>query len=705
MNYKTIDEAKNDLYWLLYSPTILEKNISSLSQKQVDSLYESISLGDIEHYKNFYAESFEFLGYEKLKYSNILSSDKLPCLALSPSLGVIIVYESLEDGSYKVHVNENNTQTIIHKFEQGTFFAPIVIKKRKKKHSNAKEMFKEVALEQKHTLFYLAAATFCINILALGSSLYTMQVYDRVVPTGAISTLIALTIGVLIAMLLELILKFAKSSIQDYATKSMDLEYSNEIFNRFLKVRCDAMPRSVGTLTGQLQSYNSVRGFISSAAMFIIIDLPFSLIFLIVIVVIGGMTMGMIPVVFFILALIVGFLFRQKIVTASKNSSMASYKKTGLLVETVENSENIKATGVGFDILSAWNKLTKDSIDDELIIKHYSDMSIFLTQFLQQFSYISIVCIGAYLVSELGELTMGSLIAMTILSGRILQPISQLPNHFVQWGKAKLAVDDLDNIYSLPSDNEGIQRPLRPHLDTKDILCQKIKFTYDNKNQVIQLNELKIKEGEKVAIVGAIGSGKSTLLKILSGLYKPSEGSVYLNGIDMDMIQRDFIQSHISYLPQSTKLFAGTLRDNLCLGMIGISDKQIIEASKLTGLIKLINNLPNGLDTEVPEGGESVSGGQKQLIALTRLLISNKKILFLDEPTASLDERTELEMITMLKNELKEDQTMVVVTHKPVVLNMVDRIIVLTSAGIVLDGKKEDVLKQLATTQINKGKQ
>ena len=210
------------------------------------------------------------------------------------------------------------------------------------------------------------------------------------------------------------------------------------------------------------------------------------------------------------------------------------------------------------------------------------------------------------------------------------------------------------------------------------------------------MSELNIKQGEKVAILGAIGSGKSTLLKIIAGLYKPTKGFVYLDGIDMQLIKRDFLTENMSYLPQSTKLFAGTLRDNLIFGMIGVGDEQIIEAAKLSGLIGLINALPNGLDTVVPEGGESVSGGQKQLIALTRMIVANKKIILLDEPTASMDEGTEKQIITMLKNRMDSNQTMIVVTHKPIVLNMVDRIIVLTPNGIAIDDTKEEVLNKLS---------
>jgi len=700
MIYNSLEYAKSDLNWLLISSTIIDEHTKSLSSKQVNEYVEKLQYHNDAFIKEFYGNLCEALNFKPLEFTHEINKEFLPLLALVPSMGLVLVYEKSSDGSYKAQ-SKNGLESIAF-FPQGTFFAPLKSQKQVSQYKSSYAMFKQVALKHKKVLVYLAAATFSINTLALGTSLYTMQVYDRVVPTGAISTLIALTIGVFIAMMLEMIIKFSRSTIQDYATKAMDVEYSYDIFNRFLKLRCDAMPKSIGTLTGQLQSYNSVRHFISSAAMFVLIDLPFSLIFVVVIFVIGGFYMGLIPIVFFAITIAIGFAFRGKIEEASQNSSMASYKKTGLMVETVENSENIKATGAGFNILNKWNSLTHSAMDDDITIKHYSDMSTFITQFLQQFSYISIVCIGAYFVTQEGTLTMGSLIAMTILSGRILQPIAQLPNHFVQWGKAKLAVKDLDNIYQLPTDNEGVERPLNPHLHTKDLLCSDVEFGYSENQSVVKLANLSIKQGEKVAILGVIGSGKSTLLKLLAGLYRPRNGFVYLNGLDTQLLKRDLLNDTVGYLPQNTKLFAGTLRDNLTFGMIGIDDEKIIEASQLTGLITLINALPNGLDTAVPEGGESVSGGQKQLIALTRLLIANRDIWLLDEPTASMDEGTEKQMIAMLKQKLSQEQTMIVVTHKPIVLNMVDRIIVLTPKGIAMDGTKEEVLNQLAQNAAKK---
>jgi ATP-binding cassette subfamily C protein LapB len=693
MIYDNLNLAKEDLKWLLGVNTIISDSTNALNSKKVEMILENLTSFDAKYLELFYVELFSSLDFESLSFSKDISKQFLPNFAIVPNFGVVFIYEQTKDGEYKAQSKDGIK--IFKSFPANTRFANLRKKEVSKEKTSAYEMFKKVALEQKRLLVYAAAATFSINTLALGTSLYTMQVYDRVVPTGAISTLVALTIGVFIAIFLEMMIKFSRSVLLDYATKKMDIEYSNDIFERFLRIRCDALPKSIGTLTGQLQSYNNVRAFITSAAMFLFIDLPFSIIFILAIFVIGGFAMGLVPIGFLILSLIVGFIFRKKIEQASKNSSMASYKKMGLMVETVENSENIKATGAGFNILNNWNRLTQEAVDDDIEIRHYSDMSSYITAFLQQLSYIAIVSLGAYLVAENGTITMGALIAMTILSGRILQPIAQLPNQFVQWGKASLAVKDLDNVYKLASDNDGITRPLSPYLDTTNIRCKDISFGYTENSNVISVSELNIKQGEKVAILGAIGSGKSTFLKILAGLYKPTKGFVYLDGIDMQLIKRDFLTENMSYLPQTTKLFAGTLRDNLIFGMIGISDEQIIEAAKLTGLIGLINALPNGLDTVVPEGGESVSGGQKQLIALTRMIVANKKIILLDEPTASMDEGTERQIISMLHQKLSPEQTMVVVTHKPIVLNMVDRIIVLTPNGVAVDGTKEEVLAKL----------
>jgi len=651
---------------------------------------------------NFFDEYLSNYQLQQTTWKKTLDDTMLPTAVLSSQYGLTIIIEKLSDGRYKT-IGKNGME-YHEEFEKGSYFKVIRTKREKAKITSAKQMFKRIAYSQKRFLVYAVIATISINILALGSSFYTMQVYDRVIPTNGISTLISLTIGVAIAIFLEMLLKLSRASIIDQASKNMDVEYSHDIFERFLNIRNDALPKSIGTLSGQLQSYSSVRSFITTASVYLFIDFPFLFMFLAVILMLGGIKIGAVILIFLVVALFLGIMFKGKIERLTKESSMASHKKLGLLVESVESSQKVKSSGAKWQLMSKWNTLSEDTMDDELRIKHYTDISSFLSTFSQQISYVAIVATGAYIIATTTELTMGSLIAITILSNKVFAPIAQLPNLFVQWGRAKISLEDLDNIYKLAQDNEGIPRPITHKLHSYDLRCEEVKFGYYENSTILNVPKLNIKSGEKVAILGVIGSGKSTLLKLLAGLYKPSEGKVFVDNLDISHISRDVLSESVGYLPQENKLFSGTLRDNLSFGIVGITDERILAVSKQTGLINLISALPEGLDTVVPEGGESVSGGQKQLIALTRMLIASNDVLLLDEPTASMDEGTEKHLLSVLKNNVQKDQTLVVVTHKPALLSLVDRIIVLTPQGIAMDDTKEKVLATLQQNAINQQK-
>ena len=694
MIYTHLDKAKQDIRWLTQECSLASFAASRLSSYEIITLEKRLVTLDDASIFTLYEILFNTFNLKKPFWTHTLSPEALPVLALIPGEGMRIILEHEADGAWKC----DGDYGISHErtFPSKTFFTSVKSQRATPAKISATQMFKEVARAQKPILIHAAIASLSINMLALGTSFYSMQVYDRVIPTQGISTLIALSIGVFIAIFLEMILKLSRSTILDHASKNMDVAYSHDIFNRFLKIRSDALPKSVGTLSGQLQSYSTVRAFISSAALYLIVDFPFSMIFLAVIIMVAGWSMGMIALAFLLISILTGVLFRKKIENLSKTSSMASHKKLGILVETVENAENIKATGAGWSILSRWNALTEDAIHDDILIRHYSELSNYLAAFLQQISYMALVATGAYLISTTDTLTMGGLIAVTILSGRVLSPIAMIPNLLVQWGRTKIAIKDLDNVYALQSDNEGVERPLSPVNMNPSFVCQNIQFGYGKDAASIKVANLSIKAGEKVAILGTIGSGKSTLLKILSGLYMPQEGSVQINGVDMQHISRNRLSETIGYLPQNIKLLSGTLRDNLLLGLIGINDEKIIEAAQQTGLIHLINSLPQGIDTLVPEGGESVSGGQKQLIALTRMVLASPKAWLLDEPTASMDEGSERSILQLLRGQITSDQTLILVTHKPVLLGLVDRIILMTPQGIVMDGPRDAVLQQLA---------
>ncbi|MDD5053112.1 MAG: ATP-binding cassette domain-containing protein [Sulfuricurvum sp.] len=694
MIFTDIQQAKEQIRWLAHNSSSNHFAAERLSSYEFDIMEKKITSKDDADILAFFDLFFESLKIKKPQWSETLEHEALPVLALVPNGGLHVIIELEADGSWKSETPIDVQKT--WEFPLGTLFTSVKIERSENKKTSATEMFKEIALRQKPFVIYAAIASLSINILALGTSFFSMQVYDRVIPTQGTSTLIALSIGVFIAIFLEMILKLSRSSILDHAAKNMDIAYSHDIFSRFLKIRSDALPKSIGTLSGQLQSYGTVRSFISSAALYLVVDFPFSLLFLAVIVLIAGWQMGLIALVFLAISIITGMIFKKKIEILSQTSTMASHKKLGLLVETVENAENVKATGAGWSILSRWNALSEDGIYDDIEIRHYSELSNYMTAFFQQLSYVALVATGAYLVSETNTMTMGGLIATTILSGRVLSPIAMLPNLLVQWGRTKIAVKDLDNVYRLQSDNEGISRPLSPKIIEPRYLCQNIKFSYTKEGNLLQIAKLVVNAGERIAILGSIGSGKSTLLKILAGLYMPQEGNILINGIDMHHISRNRLNETINYLPQSVKLFSGTLRDNLLLGLVGVDDEKIMSAAQVTGLIHLINALPQGLDTLVPEGGESVSGGQKQLISITRLILTSAKVWLLDEPTASMDEVSERHMLGILNHQITSDKTLILVTHKPALLGLVNRIIVMTPNGIAMDGPRDAVLQELA---------
>jgi len=699
MIYKNKVELMKDYEWISRETTLEHFTLKRLNTFEYDKFLKKIDT--IESDKsvfNFYDQLLEKFELEENDWKESINDTLLPMIALIPDEGMCIILEKEIDGTYRTTgVNETKIYTT---FPRDTKFKALKIKRNEHKKTSAKQMFIDIAIKQKKYLVFAIIASISVNLLALGSSFYSMQVYDRVIPTNGISTLISLTVGVTIAIFLEMILKLSRASIMDQAAKNLDIEYSHNIFERFLSVRADNLPQSIGTISGQLQGYASIRSFVSTAAMYVFIDFPFAFLFLGVVVMIAGWQIGAVILIFLVIAILLGLMFKSKIETLTKTSSMASHKKLGLLVESVENSQKVKTTGAKWSVMNKWSQLSEDAINDEIHIKHYTDISNYLATFAQQISYVAIVATGAYLIATTTEITMGSLIAVTILSNKVFAPITQLPSLFVQWGRAKISIEDLDNIYKLQSDNEGIPRPITYKLNSYDLRAKDVQFGYVEDSPILKIKDLQIKEGEKVAILGVIGAGKSTLLKIIAGLYKPTNGKMFLNNIDMNQISRNNISETVGYLAQETKLFSGTLRDNLSIGLVGVTDDKIIEAAKTTGLISLISALPEGLDTVVPEGGESVSGGQKQLIALTRMIVASSDILLLDEPTASMDEGTERHILQVLKNTIEEKQTMIIVTHKPVLLNLVDRIIVLTPDGIVMDDTKEVVLNRLAQNQI-----
>lgn len=565
-----------------------------------------------------------------------------------------------------------------------------------KREITFRQLLKNNLSQHKDVVFEAVLASLMINLLALASSMFSMQVYDRVIPTHSEYTLIILASGVALLILFEMFMKFARSKIMDKLVVSLDQNLSRDIFERLLKVRIDQMPGSVGSLAAQLRGYEQVRSFFTASTLFTLVDLPMSILFIVIIGVIGSPWLSLVPVFAATIGLLMGLNSRRKMDKAAAEGAAASYAKTGILVETVEGIETIKAGAGNWKFLSRWLNVINFTIENDLKVKHINDNLNYGVQTLQQISYVGLVIVGAFIVMN-NEMTTGSLIACTILGGRILAPIMSIPSILVQYSHAKAAEANIEKLFTLAQDNHGVSYPLSPSKIQGNYQCENVVFKYKgNDRPAINLSKLNIRAGERVAILGAIGSGKSTLLKLLSGLYATTEGRILLDGLDINHISRESLSEQVGYLQQDHRLFQGTLRENLLIGMPTPPDDVLQTAIVRTGLIRLVSGHSSGLDLPISEGGKGLSGGQKQLVAFTRLVLTNPTIWLLDEPTASMDNSQEQQCLQVLAQELQRGgKTLIVSTHKMSLLQLVDRIIIIADNQIVMDGPKQAVLAQL----------
>jgi len=550
-------------------------------------------------------------------------------------------------------------------------------------------------LARKGVFLDAVLATGLVNLLTLSTSLYSMQVYDRVIPSQGFQTLWVLSVGVALAVAMEFMLKQVRSHMVDRTTSAIDQELSEWFFKRMMSVRMDVRPASVGTLASQVKGFELVRGVLASTSLFVLADVPFAIFFIMVIGLVGGWVVA-IPLFMLPLSLIAGLMFLRAIEKHTRLNHSSNNRKTGLLVESVDGAESLKANSAEWKLQGRWNNLVKETTESDRSIRNYASLAQNITAALQQFGYVALVALGAYFVAE-NNLTLGGLLACTIISNRAMMPIVQLPGVMVQWAHARAAIEGLDKIISLPSEADNEQHALTPQVIEGGLHLERVRFAYGmSTQQALELQGLDIKPGERIGLLGAIGSGKSTLLKISSGLFRPSEGKVFLGGMDMALLSSAVIRETIGYLPQDARLFSGTLRDNLLLGLPDPGDEAILQAAQRTGLIELIGRQPKGLALEITEGGKGVSGGQKQLIMLTRTLLANPKVWLLDEPTGSMDSTTEMRIVNLLREVASRGVTMIAATHKTALLPLFDRLIVLQGGRILLDGPRDAVLAKLS---------
>lgn len=534
-----------------------------------------------------------------------------------------------------------------------------------------------------------------IGMLALVTSLFSMQVYDRVIPTKGQYTLVVLSIGVTIGIILELVMKFARSHVMDHVTVGVDNRLSPAIFQRLLNLRVDQLPPSVGSLVSQLRGYEQVRGFYTASTLFAFVDVPMGLVFLLVISVIASPIVALVTLVMGLVALGVGLLARKRIMTLAAQGAQLSNMKTGLLVEAVEGVETIKAGSGGWKFLSRWTRINATTIHNDLKLKSANESTHFIASAIQQLGYMGIIVVGSLLVMQ-GDMTTGALIACSILSGRVIAPILALPGIIVQHAHARAALDGLNRLYALKTDNHGVDRVLIPERLQGNFRLDGVKFSYGENPAALNVPSLEIRAGEHIGILGHIGSGKSTLLRLLSGLYAPTEGRVSIDGLDISHVSREVINRQMGYLQQEHRLFQGTLRENLLIGMPDPGDEVFRRAMQRTGMDRFVASHPKGLDRLINEGGKGLSGGQRQLLAFTRLVLADTPTLLLDEPTANMDHEQERYCLDVIAQEAAAGKTILIVTHKPTLLPLVTRLIVVNGNRIVLDGPRDEVLRRMS---------
>ena len=560
---------------------------------------------------------------------------------------------------------------------------------------NYKQLYKDhwffgPVLKNKKLYIQVMVASAFINVFALFSAFYIMVVYDRVIPNNAIDSLIALTVGILVIVAFDFVMKVLRGLYTDKASAMIDIEVSDNLFDRISRNE-QLMNQKTGAIAAVVKEFDSLKDFIASASFVAFVDLPFIILFLFVLYGIGG-PVAAVPAVIVIVVIIAGLIIQPVIRKLTFNASQDGQSKQSVIVEVLTGMETLK-TLKGINLLrERW----VDSVDRQGITsaksKFWSQLTANFSQSGQQLSQVGIVVYGVFLIAD-GTLTMGSLIACVILSGRTLAPLGQVSNLLGRFNQAVTAYTNFGHLMQQPVKELGRTHQVRVDSVEGAVTITNASLTYpDQKEAVIKQLNLKVAAGEKIAIVGKIGSGKTSLLRLIAGLYDPTEGSVKIDNSDVTHLHPDDLRKHIGVVMQTPMLFSGTLKENLLMGNPDATDDEVIEAAKIANVDEIASNLPDGYETVLAEGGKQLSGGQRQAICIARAFVGDPKIVILDEPSSAMDNGSEQQLLNDLKG-LLVDKTLILITHRGTLLSLVDRVVVFDSGRILADGPKDEVLK------------
>ncbi len=562
---------------------------------------------------------------------------------------------------------------------------------------NARDWF-WAALKKNRILYKeVILAAVMINLFGLAGSIYVMNVYDRVVPNNAFDTLWVLSIGILVVYVFDFILKNMRAHFLDVAGRRADVQISASLFEQILGMTMTARPASAGVLASNMKEFETLRDFFTSATMVSIVDLPFVLLFIGVIALIGGWV-AIVPLVAIPLVVGVGWLMQKPLEAIIKQSLNESALKSALLFETIIGLETIKVQAAEGHIQRRWEELSVKSSETSVKSRRLSSWVQNWAQFIQQLVSVFIIIVGVYQIS-LGNISMGALIACVLLSGRAMAPLSQVAGLMIRYSQSKQALIQLDQLMKKP-----VERPKGKHFIAMPDMRGRVEFrdvVFNYPGQTTPaLNgvHFTIEPGERVGVIGAVGSGKTTLERLLINLYEPTSGSVQIDGTDVRQIDPGDLRRSVGAVQQSPQLFFGSVRENITMGHETAPDAAVLKAAEMSGVMEFLKDSSAGLDTQVGERGDALSGGQRQAVAIARALLYDPPILILDEPTAAMDPASENRLKKRLQS-LCQNKTTILITHKGSMLALVDKLILIDRGRLVAYGEKDEVIRKLQARQ------
>ncbi|WP_052017406.1 type I secretion system permease/ATPase [Nitratireductor aquibiodomus] len=540
----------------------------------------------------------------------------------------------------------------------------------------------------------VAIAALFVNLLALASPLFVMNVYDRVLPNQATATLWVLALGVAGAILFDLLLKSVRAALIDYAGRKADLKLSYLLFEKVLHATMASRPMSTGEYANRVTQYEFVREFFTSNTISTLIDSVFVFVFIAVIYSVGGW-LAVIPATAFAFALIIGLIAQSRIGRRVAAANNEAAQRQSLLVETISTIETVKSLRAERTLLRRWSELAKNASRTAEGIKQLSAWAANMTQFVQQLVTVGLVVAGAYEFSE-GNISTGAIIATVMLSGRAVAPLGQIAMTLSRMRQALLSLRILNTIMEQPEDRPESAGFVNREIRSGDVAFRNVGFTYPEAASpaLVDFN-LSVKGGERVGIIGRIGSGKTTAGRLLAGLYPPSSGNLLLDGVDIRQYHPSVVRSAVVFTSQSADLFSGSVKENLLMAKPGATDDELVTAAESAGVDAFVARHPRGYDMPVGERGSQLSGGQRQAVAIARVLLSDPRVVFMDEPSGAMDLASERELIARMKTAFREDVTLIISTHRHSMLQLVDRLVVIDQGRVIADGPKERVIEEL----------